>query len=261
MLIFFDIDGTIWDYKNHIPDSTREAVKRAQANGHKCFINTGRARAYVQNEDLLSLGFDGIVSACGCMIEFGGDVILNHLISSEDAIKTMESVRRNGLRPILEGPKNLYLETDDFKGNMFVDKIMDEIGPRVLGINDNWGRWQMNKLSCDFRNSDSDRCFKELSDLYTLMIHDEQDEKVVEMVPKGHSKGTGIHNVCKLLCTDPKDTMAVGDSVNDTEMLRTAGISVAMGRSDEAVKEICDYTTDFLENDGIWKALMKYGLV
>ena len=261
MLIFFDIDGTIWDYKNHIPDSTREAVKRAQANGHKCFINTGRTRAFVQNEDLLSIGFDGIISACGCMIEYGGDVILNHLISSEDAIKTMESVRRNGLRPILEGPKHLYLEIDDFRGNMFVGKIMDEIGSRVLGINDNWGKWQMNKLSCDFRNSDSDRCFNELSDLYSLVIHDEQDEKVVEMVPRGHSKGSAILKVCSLLGADPKDTMAVGDSINDREMLETAGISVAMGRSDEIIKEICDYTTDLLENDGIMKALMKYCII
>ena len=261
MLIFFDIDGTLWDYKNHIPDSTAKAIKKARANGHKCFINTGRSRAFVQDRELLNIGFDGIVSACGCMIEYKDSVVFNYLVSEEDSVRTIESVRRNSLKPILEGPEHLYIDIDDFRGNMFVDKIMHEIGSSVLGITDNHGRWKMNKLSCDFRGSDSDRCFSELSDLYSFMIHDEHDEKVVEMVPKGYDKGTGILTVCKILGVNTEDTMAFGDSINDREMLETAGISVAMGRSDDRVKEICDHTTDLLENDGIWKGLELFGII
>ena len=258
MIIFFDIDGTIWDYKNYIPESTRAAIKRAQENGHRCFINTGRARAFVHNEDLLSLSFDGIVSACGCMIEYEGKVLFNRLIGRADAIRTLESVRRNRLKAILEGPEYLYLDRADFEGDMYGDKVIREMGERLLGISDNWGNWQMNKLSCDCRGSDRDRCFEELSGLYDYMIH---NENVVEMVPRGFNKGTGILEVCNLLGTDPKDTMAIGDSINDKEMLETAGISIAMGRSADAVKEICDYTTDLLENDGIMKALQKYNII
>ncbi len=258
MLIFFDIDGTLWDYKNYIPPSTKEAIKKARENGHRCFINTGRARAFVHNKELLGIGFDGIVSACGCMVEYDGKVLFNHLINREDSIRTLESVRRNRLKPILEGPEYLYMDIVDFEGDMYAGKVIEEMGDYLLSLSDNWGNWRMNKLSCDTTNSDREKCFEELDDLYSFMVH---NEKVVEMVPRGFSKGTGIIEVCNLLGTDPSDTMAIGDSVNDKEMLETAGISIAMGRSSDLVKEICDHTTDFLENDGIMKALKKYDII
>ena len=67
--------------------------------------------------------------------------------------------------------------------------------------------------------------------------------------------------LAEIINADPKDTMAIGDSINDRAMLETAGISVAMGRSSDRVKEICDHTTDMLENDGIWKALEKFDII
>ena len=98
MLLFFDIDGTLWDYKNWIPDTTKEGIRRAKENGHKCFINSGRARSFISNKELLGLGFDGIVSAGGCMIEKDGEIIFNRLIDSEDAIRTVETVRKYGFK-------------------------------------------------------------------------------------------------------------------------------------------------------------------
>ena len=37
-----------------------------------------------------------------------------------------------------------------------------EMGDKLLGISNNWGNWQMNKLSCDCKGSDRDACFEEL---------------------------------------------------------------------------------------------------
>ena len=59
--VFFDIDGTLWNYDKYIPDSTRVAIKKLRENGHLAFICSGRARAFIQDKDLLSLGFDCII--------------------------------------------------------------------------------------------------------------------------------------------------------------------------------------------------------
>jgi len=56
MVLFFDIDGTLWNYKNEIPESTIKGIRKARSNGHKCFINTGRARSFVYNKELALMG-------------------------------------------------------------------------------------------------------------------------------------------------------------------------------------------------------------
>ena len=41
--LFFDIDGTIWDFHNRICESTVEAMKKLHDNGHLTFICSGRS--------------------------------------------------------------------------------------------------------------------------------------------------------------------------------------------------------------------------
>ncbi len=258
MILFFDIDGTLWDYKNYIPESTKKAIKLAQENGHKCFINTGRARSFVYNEELLGMGFDGIVSSCGCMIEYNGEVVFNKLLSKEDSIRTLEAMKKHGFKPILEGPAYLYMNRSDFEGDMYGEKVMAEMGDRLLSIDDNWGNWEMNKLSCICDTPTRDECFEELSDLFDYMLH---TDTIVEMVPKGFNKGTGIIEICKILREDVKNTVAFGDSINDKEMLETAEIAVAMGRASDETKALADIVTDYLEDDGIWNAMKKLKLI
>ena len=60
--VFFDIDGTIWDAHMWIPESTKRAIRALRENGHLTFICSGRTRAFIQAEELLDLGFDGIIA-------------------------------------------------------------------------------------------------------------------------------------------------------------------------------------------------------
>ena len=115
----------------------------------------------------------------------------------------------------------------------------------------------MNKLSCICDSPTRDQCFEELSDIYDYMLH---SETIVEMVPKGFNKGTGIQEVCELLGCDISETVAFGDSINDKEMLEVAGTSVVMGRASDDVKKLGTIVTDNLEDDGIWRALEKLNL-
>ena len=59
----------------------------------------------------------------------------------------------------------------------------------------------------------------------------------------------------------PEETIAFGDSENDLEMLRTAGIGVAMGNGTPEAKAAADYVTADCDEDGLQKALEHFNLI
>ena len=130
--VFFDIDNTLWDYSNFIPESTKRAVRALRENGHLAFLNSGRTRGFIRDPGLLAMDFDGIISGCGTMIEYRGEILLNHLIDRELAGFTVDTVRRCNFRPILEGPRYLYMDDADFKTNEYAEKVRRDMGDCLL---------------------------------------------------------------------------------------------------------------------------------
>ncbi len=256
--VFFDIDGTIWDADMVIPDSTREALRRLKENGIYTFICSGRTRAFIKDPRLLALGFDGILSGCGTCVSFRGEEIVYKTISGELMEHTLEVLKKYGIPVVLEGRDHLYVNDEDFAGDPFLDRLKRDVGEDLLGISENQGKWEVSKFSAVMKHNNYDNVRKELSPWYDFLVH---TTEVVEGVPKGCSKATGIRAVCEKLGIAREDTYAFGDSVNDLEMLKYVAHGIAMGNGTPEAKEAADYVTDDIHADGIYKACVHFSLI
>ena len=85
-------------------------------------------------------------------------------------------------------------------------------------------------------------------------------EKHLELNAPGVNKGTGLMMLARRLGLRPDQVMACGDSGNDLEMIRRAGLGVAMGNSTRPVLEAADYVTLDNNHDGVAAAIEKFVL-
>ena len=78
---------------------------------------------------------------------------------------------------------------------------------------------------------------------------------LIEVLTKGVNKAFGLEKLAKELNIQSSEIAAIGDAANDIEMLKYAGLAIAMGNASEEVKAISDIVTDTNENNGVIKAI------
>ena len=149
------------------------------------------------------------------------------------------------------------MDDEDFAGDLYGNKLKKELGSRLIPIKGQ-KEYDIAKLSCAVTGNKVDKCKEEFGKYFEFILH---NEHVVEMVPKGFSKGTGILKVCEMLGIDINDTYAFGDSNNDISMLKTVGHAIVMGNGTEEAKKEADYITTTVMEDGIWNACRYFNLI
>lgn len=86
-------------------------------------------------------------------------------------------------------------------------------------------------------------------------------ELSTDVLPHGGSKAEGIKKVIERLPFDIGDTYAFGDGLNDLQMIEYVGTVVAMGNAVPELKEIADFVTKPVDEDGIAYAVKELGLL
>ncbi len=275
-IVFFDIDGTIWDWDGVIPDSTKQAIRRLKANGHIPVICSGRSRSHICSKELLDLPFDGIIGACGCHVEVGGKIIRERYIKKEYLPEIITLSERCGVPIVLEGPYRHWVSEKGFEGDSFVDNMRKSMGENFIPLRGYSTDMVVNKFAGDvIGTSDFDTFRNGLADHFDFIIHEiasgddvkspgDDSAKVLtvfECVIPGTSKADGIRCICDCFGQQPEAAFAIGDSNNDIAMLKCVGTGIAMGNATDTLKSVADYVTTDIHDDGIQNALLHFGLI
>ncbi|MDR1215328.1 MAG: HAD family hydrolase [Treponema sp.] len=272
-LIFLDIDGTLTSSFNHIPQSARRVCRRARENGHLLYIATGRTREQIP-PSIPAMGFDGIISSAGARIETGGELIFSAFLPPSLLDRLIAYMDERDAPYLLENPGKIAanpryffpLSSGTFKwtprgiiSRLFLRRLQNSIAPLSAGFD----REKVYKLV--FRESerlcfeDVEREFREECDLFRFSIP-LPIKGGGEITSAGVNKGTALELVARFHGMRLEDTIAFGDSDNDRPLLAHAGIGIAMGNGDEALKQSADDVTGHVARGGLAAAFKKYAL-
>lgn len=258
--VFFDIDGTLWDENMVVPESTKLAIKQLQENGHKAFVCTGRAMGNVKDPQFDEIGFDGYIASCGNHVQMDGVILYENNMPYE-VVKKIYDISRVCHMPIIyEGTEFQWLDREGFEGDPYIEYIIENLRDSMMFLDEcELFDIHANKFSA-LVNEDTDYKGVEetLGNEFVLLDH---GDGIIEAVPVGTSKATGIEWLCNHLNISKDDTYAIGDSINDLEMLEFVGHSIAMGNATEEAKASAEYVTTHIHKDGILNALKHYELI
>lgn len=253
--IFFDLDGTLISFETHqIPQSAKDAIRQLRERGIKVFVATGRHKS--TKEDLKDLVFDGYVTLNGSVCLIGDETIYKEHIPKKDIHALINYVRH------VESFPCVFVE-EDFRSLNYRNEATDEIFSLLnypetpVCDMDLIKDKQIYQVLAFFEEGQEERIMQTLPDCKTTRWN----PIFTDIVPAGSDKWTGITKMLDYYHILPEETMTFGDGGNDISMLQHAGIGVALGNAADEVKKNADYVTDTVENDGVLKAVMHFGLL
>jgi len=261
MLLFFDIDGTIFDDRRNLPESVRPAMEAARRNGHRLVINTGRTLC---NKDHRLDGFplDGWIMGCGTRVIWQGETLQSMEYSPVDSLRLRDLFREMKTPAVWECDTAMYFDPEndmhpamagfrEWAVKHGISREIAEADPEFRAV----------KMFCFARRGKIAEMKKRTAEAGMPFTAINRWPEGWELVPVGYSKGKGIDFLRKMLGMRKDECYAFGDSRNDLTMLRHAGCSIAMGNAADDVKAVCSYVADRPENDGIEKAMRHFGLI
>lgn len=271
-VIFLDIDGTLTEPgHNEPPASALEAVKKAREAGNYVFLCSGRN--YAMLSPLLKYGFDGVVASAGGYIVCGEQVIFDCPMTEEQKNRVMEVMKENDIIRTIECMDGAYADEGfrklvqeqygESRSSEFLrwrEQVEKNLRIFPMERYQDQPAYKFSLLSPSMKNLD--RAKEELENDFLFCIQDESQGLVnCELINRKFNKGTGVERVCRYLNIPVSDSVGFGDSMNDKEMMETAGLSICMGNGSQAVKELADEICPPVTEDGIWKAFQKHHLM
>ncbi len=82
----------------------------------------------------------------------------------------------------------------------------------------------------------------------------------VFIAPKNCRKIDGVKALCEYYNIDISEVVTMGDQMNDYDMIKGAGLGVAMGNAHEKIKEVANFVTKDNNNSGVAHAINKFVL-
>ncbi|MGN0056551.1 MAG: Cof-type HAD-IIB family hydrolase [Atopobiaceae bacterium] len=271
-----DVDGTLVDYHNRLPQSARQAVDLARANGCLVFACTGRSLAEMKPvQDAVQL--DGVIGANGGYVECRGEVLLHQSIPADVERRLVDWLLARDLAFYLESNAGMFASPNFREGardailaygrghGKAVDESQTDIDDLMPGLiyGADLYRDDVNKVSFALKSYqdhlDSQRDFPELA-AGTWGGRGEQ-ALFGDLGVRGVDKAVSTKLLLDRVGAKPQDAYAFGDAKVDIPLFQVCGYSCCMGSGGLEAKAAADFVSTDVEEDGLYHGFEHFDLL
>lgn len=261
-LLALDLDGTLLNSKKEITPRTKQAITLAQKQGIHIVLCTGRSICEASEfakeipcEDIMVTAGGGAIASASTE-----QILLEWAMPVETGAKVVEAVEHLPVNVMIYIGNRIYTtpySNDYFVSNYRVEGfhankiIMDDIAAHIRKNN-----FPVTKVYALGEWKFLNKALNQIKLLPEITITNSGSDNF-EVMPAGADKGRALLQLGQMLHIHPEQMAAIGDSDNDTAMLKAVGFPIAMGNADENLKRIAYYITADCDHDGIAQAIYK----
>lgn len=265
-LIALDIDGTLLNSELKLTEGNREAVHRAHREGKHVVLSTGRCLAELRQilEALPEIRY--LVCENGsCVYDVKHERAVHVApVPAEEILYILDLMKDEDV--VLQAFHDNVAYFNQPNGDWTCDfsmgnyrEIFDRTAIWDERLFDTFARrpFQVEKLNLYFRDAQTQQRIHAVLAQRNLKLADSIGH-MIEVVSAEADKGIGLEMLCRHIGVPVEETIAVGDSMNDIEVLKTAGLSAAMGNACPEARDAADIVTDDCDHDGVARVIREY---
>lgn len=254
-LIAFDIDGTLLNSDQEGLASSLEVISKLQRAGHFVTIATGRSLPTTKGV-IKDFNFENYVLCNGAYAFVDHQQVHSNPLDKVELKKLVELANEKKI-------DLLYQTMDEVK----------QQGPFIHPYNrEMQEKFNPEKPSYDFDIDKEEAIYQailfcgraeegELATNFEKIRFTRWGDEAMDAVPINGSKAVTLDKIAKIHGFTSQDMIVFGDGENDIEMLKLAGLGIAMGNATDYVKGFANYVTKSNDEDGIWHAAKAHGLI
>lgn len=260
-LVLSDFDGTLLNGHDTISARTVKAIKNFTEAGGIFGVSSGRSYAALWQR-LGELGLKGEFPVMCCQGALtrsseNGEIINRIPMEKDSALEFLRRAEELDVMCQFYTADNVYTPSLNeinrfyFEINRIVPQAVGRVSEFAAKCNE-----PILKVLVMIDPADREKMLSTFAGIKGTKVF-ASHAMLVEAVSENAGKGNGLISTCKRLNIPVERSAAVGDELNDIEMIKAAGLGVAMANAVPEAKAAADYITDDYNADGVAVLLEK----